>query len=900
MSRSSILCAALVIVFGSMLRPSGLRAQPYAEPPDRVLTMLEVRAGDDALPFDRGAAGLWQRLRALGTVASVMHTTAHPDDEHAGLLTYLSRNEGARVALASLNRGEAGANAIGPELFDALGLVRTEELRRSAGYYGLDDLYFTSLVDYGFSKTLDESLANWGRDAVLEELVRIVRINRPLVVISRFHGSERDGHGNHQAAGGITPDAVRLAADPSAFPEQISEEGLRPWRVRKLYRGGVREAERWNVAVDAGAYSPWLGDSYHNVGYTGLSLQKSQTSGRARTVFGPSLGYYERLDDVDAGVETGFFDGMDVRLEALFDLFGEPAPPDARLTLRGVAGHIDEALRRFDVANPSRVVAPLTQAVRGVRHLVAGLSADSDMAFALRVKARQIEDAVQAALGLRLSALAVPPTANADASPWAPLATLDAVVPGQPIRVEATVLQATGVPVRLRSLTLDGGTTWHETVDGLHDAMLHPNEPTGHAFLTTVPKDQPLTRPYFARASVAENRYEVADSPYRTLPFGRPALQLVATVEVYGVPFRIVETVRTREANLPNGYVLRALSVVPAFSVQAAPSSRMVPLTGAAAPFEVRIEVRNNQPGAGQGVLRLAAPAGWTTEPAAHDVALEADGSSTYAFTVMPDRLDAQVYTLQATLDVAGRTYSEGYQAVSRPEWETRYLYRPATVSVRGVDVRIADGLQVGYVMGVGDDVPEGIRQLGATVTMLESADLAGGDLSRFDVIVVGTRAYAVRGDLVAANRRLLAYAREGGHVLVLYQTPEYRPEEQAPYPASLPRSAEEVSEEDAPVTVLVPDHPVFAGPNRIGPADFEGWIEQRGSKFFASWDEAYTALVASNDQGQAPQAGGWLMAPVGDGQFTYFAYAIHRQVPFAVPGPYRILANLLSYDRHE
>jgi hypothetical protein len=341
---------------------------------------------------------------------------------------------------------------------------------------------------------------------------------------------------------------------------------------------------------------------------------------------------------------------------------------------------------------------------------------------------------------------------------------------------------------------------------------------------------------------------------------------------------------------------MRELSVVPAFSVTAAPGHRLVPLGGAAAPFDVTIEVRNNQGREASGTLRLNLPPGWRTEPAAHTATLGKDGErAAYVFSVMPDRLDNRAYTLQAEWTSEGRTYGEGYEAVSRMAWERRYLYRPAVVDVRGADVRIADGLSIGYVMGVGDEVPSGIRQLGASVTLLEENELAGGDLSRFDALVVGTRAYAVRTDLLANNRRLLDYARAGGHLVVLYQTPEYRPEEQAPFPASLPQSAEEVSEEDAVVTVLAPDHPVFAGPNRIVPADFEGWIEQRGSKFFASWDPAYTPLIRCHDAGQAPQDGGWLTAEYGAGRFTYFAYAIHRQVPFNVPGAYRLFANVLS-----
>ncbi|PYQ79911.1 MAG: hypothetical protein DMG03_24560 [Acidobacteria bacterium] len=265
--------------------------------------------GADPLPEDRGAAGTWQKLLKLRTIASVMHTTAHPDDEHGGLLAMLSRGEGARVTLLTLNRGEAGDNAIGSELFDGLGLIRTEELLRADRYYGVDQQYFTTVIDYGFSKRLEEALVKWGRENVLRDVVRIIRTERPLVLIARFQGNDRDGHGNHQTAGLITQEAYRIAGDPSVFPEQV-REGLRAWQPLKLYMGGVRENEDWTIRVDPAVYSPWLGDSYANFARAGLSFQRSQNGGRNDRQPGPAYGYYKRLASrVNAPAkETSFFD----------------------------------------------------------------------------------------------------------------------------------------------------------------------------------------------------------------------------------------------------------------------------------------------------------------------------------------------------------------------------------------------------------------------------------------------------------------------------------------------------------------------------------------------------------------------------------------------------------------
>ena len=266
------------------------------------------------LSLDRGATGVWQKLLKLQTTASVLQTTAHPDDEQGGLLAALSRGQGVRVGLLTINRGEAGDNAIGSELFDALGLIRTDELTRAGQVYGLDAQYFTQVADYGYSKRLEEAMTEWDRDLLLKDMVRAIRRFRPLVVVSRWQGGPRDGHGQHQAAGALTPPAVAAAADPSRFPELAAEEGLPPWRVLKLYAGGAREGEPWQVRVDTGTYDAVLGDSYAALRRTGLSLQRSQTAGRNNPVVGVLPLFYTRVDVEGGTRESSLFDGLDTSL----------------------------------------------------------------------------------------------------------------------------------------------------------------------------------------------------------------------------------------------------------------------------------------------------------------------------------------------------------------------------------------------------------------------------------------------------------------------------------------------------------------------------------------------------------------------------------------------------------
>jgi len=850
------------------------------------LVSLTVGAAPERLAQDTGAVGTWQRLLKLQTTASAMHTTAHPDDEHGGMLTQLSRGQGARVSLLTLNRGESGDNAIGSELFDAVGLIRTEELLMAGRYYGLDRQYFTTMIDYGFSKRLEETLSKWGRENVLRDVVRVIRMDRPLVLIARFQGNSRDGHGNHEAAGIITQEAYRVAGDPAVFPEQI-RDGLRAWQPLKLYMGGVREDEDWTLRVDAGEYSPWLGESYQTLSRLGLAFQRSQNGGRVNAQAGPSVAYYKRLASaIDAPAkERTFFDGIDATIPGLFSEIRRPAPPSAAALLTAIDSEVRVAVAAFTMSNPSASVPALARGLAATRAAIQGLAGEPDAVFILKVKEQQFEEAINTALGLEFEAIA-------SAGP---------ATPGQQLEVR-TALTNRGAPqIDVKSVSASGpkGGVVTGTVSRI---PLASNETRRHTFALTVPEDVPLTRPYFERASIAEPRYSLRDPSQFGRPAGEPAWTASASYEVAGVPVHISTVVRRREPHLPYGEELRELMVVPAVAVNVIPRVAVVStarVRAAGRQVDVQVELLNNLEKGGGGQLTLQLPAGWTSSPSAVPFTFSRAGErGSYRFSVSVPSLENRDYRIEAVATVAGREYRQGYDVIEHRDLETRYLYHPAATLVRGVEVTIVPGLKVGYVMGIGDEVPAGIAQLGASVTLLGEQDLATGDLRRFDAIVTGTRAYAVREDLKTYNRRLLDYVQQGGNLIVLYNTQEFVPNTYAPFPAQLPARAEEVSEEDSPVDILAPAHPLLTTPNRITRADFEGWVEQRGSKFFTEWDAAYTPIIATHDQGQEPQKGGWLTAVYGKGHYTYCAYAFHRQLPYGVPGAYRLLANLLSLGK--
>ena len=466
-----------------------------------------------AIPVqDSGAAGAWQKILKARTTASVMHTTAHPDDEHGGVITRLSRRDGARLALMTLNRGESGDNAIGPQLFDGLGLIRTEELRVADRYYGVDEQYFTTVVDYGFSKRLEEAFDKWGKDNVMRDVVRVIRTSRPWVLLSRFQGNERDGHGNHQTAGLITVQAFKLAGDPAMYPEQI-KEGLRPWQPFKVYIGGVRENEDWTVRIDSGEFSPYLGDSYDNVARYGLSFQRSQNSGRYNPgAGGPNYGYYSRVGSRVAAApakEQGIFDGLNTSYSGLFATLGRRSPEGVADQLARVDGAFGRATADFRFTDPSAAAPGLAAALQFIREAIAKSAGEDEALFVLRIKERQTEEAITACLGLELTATAQPAGVAEPTGPFAAFApppSMAAPVPGQAFEVRARLANRGRLAVAPAEIALETLTGWTAAPAG--DTGIAPSV-DGHSvlsrrFTVNVAADAPIsTRPYFHRRRAA-------------------------------------------------------------------------------------------------------------------------------------------------------------------------------------------------------------------------------------------------------------------------------------------------------------------------------------------------------------------------------------------------------------
>lgn len=834
----------------------------------------------------RGTSELEQLLIKLHTTARLMHTVAHPDDEDGGMLVLEARGEGVTALQLTLTRGEGGQNRTGSNLSDELGVLRTLELLAADQYYGVEQR-FTRVADFGYSKTAEETFEKWhGHDIALADVVRVIRAFRPDVIVSRFQGTARDGHGNHQASGILTREAFRAAADPSRFPEQL-QEGLEPWQPKKLYVRG--SASDYTLALDSGAESRVLGTSFLQYAMQGLRHQLSQGAGEWQLSMRPHVSYYTLVDSVlpmrAPLKERDFFDGIDTSLPGLADRIGDEVSkvPFLRSALDAIKERVDEATHLIPGPS-SRLAAPLLAGEQQVAELMDQIehselspAAKSELLVNLRTKRQQFQRAAELALNVELRIST--PAGNGR------------LVPGQTVRLLAELRNSGDEAVQVREIALDLPEGWSTPPVWLRPSRLKPGETTTVPFNLKVPPNAELTRPYWYRNDPDTDAvFEVDDSRYATLPFPPPPVGAHA-VYAFGGHRGTVRAV-ARDSTSENG---PPLAIVPAFSVLIRPRAQVVP-ADSTSPIAVAVEVTGHA--SGSGSVHLQAPQGWIVEPSSAPVRFDRSGQQyRIDFKLKPPggSYRAGRLRVRAVLDAAGRQYSEGFIVVSGEDLGTFYYYQPAVEQLSVVDVKLPTGLKIGYIMGAGDEIPTVLQGLGLNVEMISPEQLAAGDLQRFDTIILGIRAYDTRTDLRQNNRRLLDYVDRGGTLLAQYNTnPEqFNAGHYTPYPAEL--SHDRVSVEEAPVTLLEPYDRIFRFPNAIAEKDFDGWVQERGLYFMDKWDSHFRPLLASADPGEPSREGGLLRARYGRGTYIYTGYAFFRQLPSGVPGAVRLYVNLLS-----
>ncbi len=863
------------------------------------------------LTVDTGTTGLKLMLRRLHTTARLMHTVAHPDDEDGGMLTLESRGHGVTALQLTLNRGEGGQNKVGSNLFDELGIIRTLELLAADRYYGVEQR-FTRVADFGFSKTPEETFQKWGgHDIALGDMVRVIRTFRPEVICTRFQGNSRDGHGHHQASGILTREAFRAAADPTRFPEQISE-GLQPWQAKKLYMDNVRGTEDWTIKLETSQFDPLLGETYVQFGWKGLRHQLSQGAGAWTAPEGERFSYYKLIDSVmpnrqAAGFhEKDFFDGIDTSLpgQASRQDGDEAKVPWLRPQLQAIASTVDQATAAAD-KDPQSAGKALLQGLNLTRALVRRVAQSqlseaekADLLANLKTKQQQFEEAANLALGLDLGVGPGTPDGRPMAAsfPTGDGDVLAAVITaGKPFLLMAKLHNGSAASMELKQFALDVPAGWKSELFMDHvPKRIAPGDGCALTFRVTPPIGAQITKAYFHRDDPeTDTIYKIDQPEYLTQALPPPPVSARVVYSIDGEDGVIRSVARTPMHNAKGDVWSMPLAVVPPFSVETSPTTQVI-RSGKNPSAQLSVVVRTTADRSA-GTVRPEVPQGWTVQPQSAAVSFTEPGQHAAEFKELPDGAKEARYRVRAQLEADGRDYSDGYSLVARPDLGGFFYYQPALQRASVVEVKVPQGLKLGYIMGAGDDIPTVLRQLGFDVTLLTSDDVGHSDLSRFGTIVLGIRAYDTRDDVVKNNQRLLDYVRNGGTLLVQYNTSpsDFNGGHYLPYPADLSR--ERVTVEQAPVTVLDPQSPVFHYPNPIGEHDFDGWVQERGLYFMDQWDPHYTPLLASNDPDQAPQKGGLLLAQFGKGHYIYTGYAFFRQLPFGVPGAIRLYVNLLS-----
>jgi LmbE family N-acetylglucosaminyl deacetylase len=828
-----------------------------------------IRAGD-TIPVS--PAAIQQELKSFATLGSVLYVAAHPDDENTQLITYLARGRGYRTAYLSVTRGDGGQNELGPEFGEKLGVARTQELLAARRLDG-GRQFFTRALDFGFSKDVNETLRIWDHQQVLADVVRVIRTFRPDVVIAGMNPVQTPGqHGHHVASAVLAIEAFKVCGDPKAFPEQFAD-GLTPWQPKRLLQNARFGAAAANaIRIEAGGDDPVTGESFAAIAQRSRGQHKTQGFGNFGAAAGGRGGSRQEAFTVIGGepAKDDIVDGLDLT-------FGR-FPGGAE-----IAKLADEAIAQFKVDDPAASV-PTLLAIRDKLAASAAARSGSGAPAPLPVdpvladKRAQLDRILQACLGLTVETT---------------VATAE-VVPGEKLRLHHTVLVRASVPVRWMGLNIpspDGSTD----VSGYREVLV-PGQPSSQDSNNLIGPKTPISQPYWLREEGTAGMFRVDETKLIGRPENPPAFPVNYVFEIGGQTLVIVTEPVQLVAGASEAQARRPLTVIPPVSLR---FPFEVALLAPGATKSVEVEVTAARAGTA-GTVRLDAPAAWKVSPEGRPFTFaKAGDKARFAFTVTaPASVTSAQFTAVAT--VGGVAFDNGRVEFNYAHIPVQLLQPPARLRVAAFDLKTR-GQKVGYLPGAGDSTAENLTEMGYAVTTLTGADLTPEKLRGLDAVVIGVRAFNERKDLAANLPGLFAWVEAGGTVVAQYNRPGNSLPPLGPYDLSIAGPAPQlrVTDETAPVTFLVPDHPALNTPNKITAADFNGWVQERGAYFPSKWDEAhYAAILWMSDPGETQPSSSLLVAKHGKGYFVYTSLAFFRQLPAGVPGAYRLFANLVSLGK--
>jgi LmbE family N-acetylglucosaminyl deacetylase len=811
-------------------------------------------------PRQPNSAQIQLALRKLGVVGSVLFVAAHPDDENTKLLAYLANERLLRTAYLSLTRGDGGQNLIGAEQGAELGVIRTQELLAARRIDGAEQ-FFTRARDFGYSKHPEETLRIWGQDAVLADVVHVIRRFRPDVIVTRFSPVPSETHGHHTASAQLTLEAFRAAGDPAFCPEQL-HDGVSPWQARRLYwnpsQRSLKPGEDLSdfIKLDVNGYSPLLGLSYGEMAAESRSMHKTQGFGIERSRV-PIVEYFKLLAaDAEAAPAAGLLDGLDFTWKRM-----KGTATLARLVQQAHAG--------FRATAPHASVPILLRIAKALDGVPDPTWRDQKQA--------EVRDLLAASTGLFVEALAAEPR----------------VVPGDALAVTLKAINRSPASMRLREVRLIGAKLADPELN------LRPSPPVlGSIVLETrvqTAAELPLSTPHWLALPPEPGLYRVAEPTTAILPVLAPALQADFLLELEGHAFSLRRPLTFKWTDPVAGERYRPVEVLPRVSVQPRHAVLVLP-NGEAGALVVQV---SGASGAVSGRLAVEAPPGWTVNPPARPFSLTGDAAGVELdFRVQPPAA-ATASTTSATLRVVARVGDARFAAAVV---HLEHDHIPTQVVLHSSEVRaVSFPLDrqvgaIGYVAGPGDQVAASLRQAGYDVRTITDDVLAPGVLKDLAAVVIGVRAFNTSARLRAAQPMLMAYVWDGGTVVAQYNTNNRLAPLSAPIgPFPFEIGSERVTDETAQVTFTAPAHRLLTWPNRIAAPDFEGWVQERGLYFARAWDSRYETMLRMNDPGEPPRDGSVVFARHGKGAFVYTGLSFFRQLPAGVPGAFRLFANLLA-----
>ncbi|MDX2188891.1 MAG: PIG-L family deacetylase [Bacteroidota bacterium] len=790
-------------------------------------------------------------IQKLTVAGSVLYVAAHPDDENTELLAWFANEKKFKTSYLSITRGDGGQNLIGNEQKEKLGLIRTQELLAARRTDGASQ-YFTRAVDFGYSKNPEETFRIWNKDSILADVVWVIRNTKPDIIICRFPTDGGGGHGHHTASAILAEEAFEKAADPKYCPFQLTY--VSTWQAQKVYFNSFEwgrtpgAKQKGELMIDVGTFNPILGKSYSEIAAESRSMHKSQGFGSAKwrgnsyEYFKPTKGKADTLD---------MFSGINTSISRISNS-------------EKYVSIIQKIVKNYNPIYPQNIISDLTEAYKEADKF-------SDP-FWKEIKKKELEQLVLACMGAHMEA-----TCNAHM-----------IVPGSKLRIEANIVKRNDYPLVLEK--------W--SINSIFDTSFQKELKTNSVFSyykdVIVPVNQNITNPYWlANKSKSNGLFNVNNQLLIGKPFNDADINVVFSISLPGLQFNVTKGVSFKWVEPSDGEKYRQLIIAPPVYLDA--NSEVVVFTEPDKSKEIKVTLTANVESV-SGILKPVAPRGWKCEPNFYNFNVTHVGDQqVFSFKITPAGKESNGGTFRTNALIKGKIYHSSVSRISYPHIPIQTLQSESDVKFVYGEIK-KSVTNIGYIPGAGDNVASCLEQIGCKVTILNDDFLSDQSLSQFDAIVVGIRAYNTNEKLKQYYSKLMEYVSNGGTIVAQYNTANWIQQPKAdmgPYPLKIGR--DRVTDEDAKMEFVNPNHFILNKPNKISATDFDGWIQERGLYYASEYDSNYEEILSSNDPNEKPLKGGLLIAKYGKGYYIYTGLAFFRQLPAGVPGAYRLFANLIS-----